>query len=35
MHYDVTIITVRPGAEQKALVRLRDTLPASDGLLAC
>jgi hypothetical protein len=35
MHYDVTIITVRPGAEQKALARLRDTLPASDGLLAC
>ena len=37
MHYDVTIITVRPGAEQKALARLKETLPtaAGDGLLAC
>jgi NIPSNAP protein len=35
MHYDVTIITVRPGAEQKALARLKETLPSSDGLLAC
>ena len=26
MHYDVTIITVRPGAEQKALARLKETL---------
>jgi hypothetical protein len=37
MHYDVTIITVRPGTEQKALARLKETLPsvAGDGLLAC
>ena len=35
MHYDVMIITVRPGAEQKALARLKETLPSSDGLLAC
>jgi hypothetical protein len=35
MHYDVTIITVRPGAEQRALARLKETLPSSDGLLAC
>ena len=37
MHYDVTIITVRPGAEQKALAHLKETLPtaAGDGLLAC
>ncbi|OLB75717.1 MAG: hypothetical protein AUI16_10975 [Alphaproteobacteria bacterium 13_2_20CM_2_64_7] len=37
MHYEVTIITVRPGAEQKALARLKETLPtaAGDGLLAC
>ena len=37
MHYDVTIITVRPGAEQKALARLKETLPTAtgDGLLAC
>jgi hypothetical protein len=37
MHYDVTIITVRPGAEQKALARLKETFPsvAGDGLLAC
>jgi NIPSNAP len=37
MHYDVTIITVRPGAERNALARLKETLPATagDGLLAC
>jgi hypothetical protein len=37
MHYDVTIITVRPGTEQKALARLKETLPsvAGDELLAC
>jgi NIPSNAP protein len=37
MYYDVTIIAVRPGAEQKALARLKETLPsvAGDGLLAC
>jgi hypothetical protein len=37
MHYDVTIITVRPGTEQKALARLKETLAstAGNGLLAC
>jgi hypothetical protein len=37
MHYDVTIITVRPGTEQKALARLKETLPSvvGDELLAC
>ena len=37
MHYDVTIITVRPGTEHKALARLAETLPALLGgdLLAC
>ena len=37
MHYDVTIITVRPGTEHKALARLKETLPSSvgDELLAC
>src|SRR5262249_59612725 len=37
MYYDVTIITVRPGTEQKALARLKETLPpmAGDELLAC
>jgi hypothetical protein len=37
MHYDVRIITVRPGTEQKALARLKETLPsvAGDELLAC
>src|SRR5262245_22815521 len=37
MHYDVTIVTVRPGVEQKALAHLKETLPsvAGDGLLAC
>src|SRR5262245_64168798 len=37
MYYDVTIIAVRPGAEQKALAHLRETLPsvAGDGFLAC
>jgi hypothetical protein len=37
MHYDVTIITVRPGAERNALAQLKETLPATagDGLLAC
>ena len=37
MHYDVTIITVRPGTEHKALARLEKTLPSlmGDELLAC
>jgi hypothetical protein len=37
MHYDVTIITVRPGTEHKALARLKETVPALMGgeLLAC
>ena len=37
MHYDVTIITARPGNEHKALARVKETMPASDGneLLAC
>lgn len=37
MHYDVTIITVWPGSEQKALARLEQTLPSLTGgeLLAC
>src|SRR2546425_12653909 len=37
MHYDVTIITVRPGTHPEALVRLKETLPSSAGgeLLAC
>jgi NIPSNAP len=37
MHYDVTIITVRPGTHPQALARLRETLPSSAGaeLLAC
>ena len=37
MHYDVTIITVRPGTHPKALARLKETLPSSGGgeLLAC
>src|SRR5947207_13568674 len=37
MHYDVTIITVRPGTEQKAIARLNEQLPsgAGDELLAC
>src|SRR5262245_10156431 len=37
MHYDVTIITLRPGAEPKALARLKETLPtlAGDRFLAC
>ncbi|MDQ2955294.1 MAG: NIPSNAP family protein, partial [Pseudomonadota bacterium] len=37
MHYDVTIITVRPGTQPKALARLKDALPNSQGnaLLAC
>jgi hypothetical protein len=37
MHYDVTIITVRPGTERNALARLKQTLPSSLGgeLLAC
>jgi len=37
MHYDVTIITVRPGTQPKALARLKDALPSSQGneLLAC
>ena len=37
MHYDVTIITARPGNEHKALARVKEAMPASDGneLLAC
>jgi NIPSNAP len=37
MHYDVTIITVRPGTHPQALARLKETLPSSAGgeLLAC
>ena len=37
MHYDVTIITVRPGTHPEALARLKETLPSSGGgeLLAC
>ena len=37
MHYDVTIITVRPGTEHQALSRLKETLPSLMGgeLLAC
>jgi NIPSNAP len=37
MHYDVTIITVRPGKHPEALARLKETLLSSaDGeLLAC
>jgi hypothetical protein len=37
MHYDVTIITVRPGTHPEALVRLGETLPYAVGgeLLAC
>jgi NIPSNAP len=37
MHYDVTIITVRPGTERNALARLKETLPSlvGDELLAC
>jgi hypothetical protein len=36
MHYDVTIITVRPGTEHRALARLKETLPSlGDDLLAC
>ena len=37
MHYDVTIITVRPGTHLKALARLKETFPSSAGgeLLAC
>ena len=37
MHYDVTIITVRPGTEHKALARLKETVPSLMGgeLLAC
>ena len=37
MHYDVTIITVRPGTHPEALARLKETLPSSAGgeLLAC
>jgi len=37
MHYDVTIITVRPGTERNALARLKQTLPSlvGDELLAC
>jgi NIPSNAP len=37
MHYEVTIITVRPGTERNALARLKETLPSSvgDELLAC
>jgi hypothetical protein len=36
MHYDVTIITVRPGTHPAALARLKETLSAAgDELLAC
>jgi NIPSNAP len=37
MHYDVTIITARPGTEHKALAGVKDSLPASgtNELLAC
>jgi hypothetical protein len=37
MHYDVTIITVRPGTHPAALMRLEQTLASSPGseLLAC
>jgi hypothetical protein len=37
MHYDVTIITVRPGKHPEALARLKETLLSSAGgeLLAC
>src|SRR5262245_21920182 len=37
MHYDVAIITVRPGTEHKALSRLKETVPSLMGgeLLAC
>ena len=37
MQYDVTIITVRPGTEHKALARLKETVPSLMGgeLLAC
>jgi hypothetical protein len=37
MHYDVTIITVRPGTHPEALARLKETLPSAAGgeLLAC
>ena len=33
--YDVTVITLRPGTQAKALATLKDTLANSSGLLAC
>jgi hypothetical protein len=33
--YDVTVITLRPGTQSKALAVLKDTLANSSGLLAC
>ena len=33
--YDVTIITVRPGTQPKALATLKDTVADATGLLAC
>ena len=37
MHYDVTIITVRPGTHLEALARLKETFQPSAGgeVLAC
>ena len=34
-HYDVTILTVRPGTHPQALTELEKALPATPGLLAC
>ena len=33
--YDVTVVTLRPGTQSKALATLKDTLANSSGLLAC
>ena len=33
--YDVTIITVRPGTQPRALVKLKETVADAPGLLAC
>jgi hypothetical protein len=34
-HYDVTILTVRPGTHSQALAVLGKTLPSTPGFLAC
>ena len=33
--YDVTIITVRPGTQPRALAKLKETVADAPGLLAC